>query len=85
MTVAGPGWAVSGAGVTVGRFTMPTHVGKRLVAVDDTVFVTLGPTAPVTALDAATGKVLVLAGMRRGRVYPRAALTALGELSQTQQ
>jgi len=40
----------------VGRFTMPPNVGKRLVAVDDTVFVTLGATAPVTALDAATGE-----------------------------
>ncbi|MHC4742505.1 MAG: PQQ-binding-like beta-propeller repeat protein [Planctomycetota bacterium] len=36
---------------------MPPNVGKRLVAVDDTVYVTLGTTAPVTALDAATGKV----------------------------
>jgi len=47
----------TGHGITVGRFTMPTHVGKRLVAVGDAVFVTLGPSAPVTALDAATGKV----------------------------
>ena len=48
----------SGQGVaSVGRFTMPTHVGKRLVAIDNTVYVTLGPAAPVTALDAATGKV----------------------------
>ncbi|MFW6164020.1 MAG: PQQ-binding-like beta-propeller repeat protein, partial [Planctomycetota bacterium] len=45
----------TGHGVTVGRFTMPPHVGKRLVAVGDTVYVTLGATAPVTALDAATG------------------------------
>jgi len=44
-----------GAG-SVGRFTMPPNVGKRLVAEHDTVFVTLGPRAPVTALDAATGK-----------------------------
>jgi outer membrane protein assembly factor BamB len=36
---------------------MPPQVGKRLVAVGDTVYVTLGPTAPVTALDAATGNV----------------------------
>ena len=47
----------SGGSVSVGRFTMPTHAGKRLVAVDDTVYVTLGATAPVSALDAATGKV----------------------------
>ncbi|MFQ5810816.1 MAG: PQQ-binding-like beta-propeller repeat protein, partial [Armatimonadota bacterium] len=46
----------TGRDVTVGRFTMPPNVGKRLVAVGDTVYVTLGPTAPVTALDAATGK-----------------------------
>jgi outer membrane protein assembly factor BamB len=47
----------TGEGVaSVGRFTMPGNIGKRLVAVDDTVYVTLGPTAPVTALDAATGK-----------------------------
>jgi len=47
----------TGAGVTTGRFTMPPQVGKRLVAVDDTVYVTLGFDAPVTALDAATGQV----------------------------
>jgi outer membrane protein assembly factor BamB len=47
----------SGRGVTAGRFTMPQDIGKRLVAVGDTVYVTLGATAPVTALDAATGKV----------------------------
>jgi outer membrane protein assembly factor BamB len=47
----------TGKGVTTGRFTMPPNVGKRLVAVEDTVYVTLGPTAPVTALDAATGEV----------------------------
>ena len=47
----------TGRGVTTGRFTMPPHVGKRLVAVRDTVYVTLGAAAPVTALDAATGKV----------------------------
>jgi len=47
----------TGQGVTTGRFTMPPNVGKRLVAVGDTVYVTLGATAPVTALDAATGEV----------------------------
>jgi outer membrane protein assembly factor BamB len=45
----------SGKGVTAGRFTMPPHLGRRLVAVGDTVYVTLGANAPVTALDAATG------------------------------
>jgi len=44
----------AGNGV-VPRFTMPPQVYKRLVAVGDTVFVTLGAEAPVTALDAATG------------------------------
>jgi len=46
----------TGGGVTTGRFTMPMDLAKRLVAVGDTVFVTLGPDAPVTALDAATGR-----------------------------
>ncbi|MFW6107071.1 MAG: PQQ-binding-like beta-propeller repeat protein [bacterium] len=50
------GTANTGRGVTVGRFTMPPHVGKRLVAVGDTVYVTLGAAAPVSALDAASGK-----------------------------
>jgi len=39
------------------RFNQPTNLPRRLVAVDDTVYVTLGFEAPVTALDAATGKV----------------------------
>ncbi|MFH1719954.1 MAG: PQQ-binding-like beta-propeller repeat protein [Planctomycetota bacterium] len=48
----------TGEGVaSVGRFTMPSNIGKRLVAVGDSVYVTLGPDAPVTALDAATGEV----------------------------
>ena len=55
----------TGHGVTTGRFTMPPHLGKRLVAVGDTVYITLGATAPVTAIDAATG--------RTRRVYPETA------------
>ncbi|HUU92725.1 MAG TPA: class I SAM-dependent methyltransferase, partial [Phycisphaerae bacterium] len=55
----------AGRGVTTGRFTMPPQVGKRLVAVGDTVYVTLGADAPVTALDAATG--------RERRVYTETA------------
>jgi len=55
----------TGQGVTTGRFTAPPHIGKRLVAVGDTVYVTLGATAPVAALDAATG--------RQKRVYPGTA------------
>ncbi len=47
----------TGGGISVGRFTMPPHAAKRLVAVGDTVFVTLGAEAPVSAIDAATGAV----------------------------
>jgi outer membrane protein assembly factor BamB len=47
----------TGGGTSVGRFTMPPHAGKRLVAAGDRLFVTLGAEAPVTALDAATGMV----------------------------
>jgi len=36
----------------------PAHLPRRLVAVEDTVYVTLGFQAPLTALDAATGKTL---------------------------
>ena len=35
---------------------MPPDIAKRLVAVDDTVYVTLGAAAPVTAIDAVTGR-----------------------------
>jgi len=47
----------TGGGISVGRFTMPTNLGKRLVAVGNSVYVTLGATAPVSARDAATGAV----------------------------
>jgi len=40
------------------RFTIPTHIAKRLVAVGDRVYVTLGLNDPLRELDAATGKVL---------------------------
>ena len=40
------------------RFTIPTHAPRRLVAVGDRVYVTLGFNAPLTELDAATGEVL---------------------------
>ena len=36
----------------------PAHLTRRLVAVDDRVYVTLGLDAPLTALDAATGEVV---------------------------
>ena len=41
-----------------GRFNQPNEITKRLVAVGDKVYATLGFNAPLTALDAATGKVL---------------------------
>jgi len=40
------------------RFNQPNNVPKRLVAVDDRVYVTLGFNAELTALDAATGEVV---------------------------
>jgi len=41
-----------------GRFNIPPHLPKRLVAAGDRVYVTLGFNAPLSALDAATGDVL---------------------------
>jgi outer membrane protein assembly factor BamB len=40
------------------RFNHPIQIAKRLVAVGDRVYVTLGFNAPVSVLDAATGKTL---------------------------
>jgi len=40
------------------RFKRPDQVFRRLIAVDDTVYVTLGFDQPVTALDGATGKTI---------------------------
>jgi outer membrane protein assembly factor BamB len=51
------GWQAWSDRFTV-RFTVPTHMPRRLVAVSDRVYVTLGFNAPLTELDAATGKVL---------------------------
>lgn len=42
-----------------GRWNHPTHVARRLVAVKDRVYVTLGFNAPLTALDAATGRAVM--------------------------
>jgi len=39
-----------------GRFNLPTNIARRLVAHGDRVYVTLGFNAPLTALDAATGR-----------------------------
>jgi len=41
-----------------GRFNQPYNVAKRLVAAGDRVYVTLGFNAPLTAIDAATGKIV---------------------------
>jgi len=44
----------------------PTHLSRRLVAVEDRIYVTLGLDAPVSILDAATGDVIkVLKGTER--------------------
>ncbi|NQU21818.1 MAG: PQQ-binding-like beta-propeller repeat protein [Candidatus Nealsonbacteria bacterium] len=51
------GWKTWSADWKV-RFTIPTHIARRLVAVGDRVYVTLGFNAPLTELDAATGEVL---------------------------
>ncbi len=40
------------------RFTIPTHMPRRLVAMDDRVYVTLGFNAPLSELDAASGRTL---------------------------
>lgn len=42
-----------------GRFNKPIHLSRRLVAAGDRVYVTLGFNAPVSALDAATGQVVM--------------------------
>ena len=52
------GWKAWSLRETGGRFNLPLLIARRLVAVGDRVYVTLGFNAPVTALDAATGEVL---------------------------
>jgi len=51
------GWKSWSANWT-SRFTVPTHIPKRLVATGNRVYVTLGFNAPLTELDAATGETL---------------------------
>ncbi len=51
------GWRSWATQFTV-RFTIPTHMPRRLVAVGDRLYVTLGFNAPLTELDAATGEIL---------------------------
>ena len=41
-----------------GRFNMPPHMPKRIVAAGDRLYATLNFNAPLTALDAATGEIL---------------------------
>ncbi len=50
-----------------GRWNHPTHIARRLVAIDGRVFVTLGFNAPLSALDAVTGETL--------RTYPQTRFT----------
>ncbi len=52
------GWKAWSTRQPGGRFNLPLHVPKRLVAVGERVYVTLGFNAPVSELDAATGKTL---------------------------
>ena len=49
------GWK-AWSGTWKGRFNLPNHVPKRLVAAGDRLYATLGFNAPLSALDAATGK-----------------------------
>jgi outer membrane protein assembly factor BamB len=53
------GWQCWNTRETHGRFGMPIHIARRLVAAGDRVYVTLDFNGPVTALDAATGKVIM--------------------------
>jgi len=55
--IADWGWK-SWSATWICRFTIPTHIPRRLVAAGDRVYVTLGFNAPLTELDAATGEVL---------------------------
>jgi len=52
----------TGKGASNGRFVMPPNINRRMVAIGDTVYITPGARAPVTAFDAATGE--------KKRVYP---------------
>jgi outer membrane protein assembly factor BamB len=49
-------WSVGEIGGNAGRYNLPIHISRRLVAEGDRVYVTLGYNAKVSALDAATGK-----------------------------
>ena len=50
-----------------GRWNHPTHISRRVVAIGDRVYATLGFNAPLTALDGATGRTI--------KTYPGTELT----------
>ena len=50
------GWKAWSPRETGGRFNIPVYISRRMVAAGDSLYVTLGFNAPLTALDAATGK-----------------------------
>ena len=52
------GWKAWSTVETGGRFNIPLHVHRRLVASGDRLFATLGFNAPLVALDAATGGIV---------------------------
>jgi len=52
------GWKAWSPRETGGRFNIPVYIPRRLVAAGDRLYVTLGFNAPLTALDAATGKIV---------------------------
>ena len=52
------GWKAWSADEEGGRFNLPLHIPRRLVAAGDRIFVTLGFNAPLSVLDAATGKTI---------------------------
>ena len=52
------GWKAWSPKETGGRFNVPVFIPRRLVAVGDRVYVTLGFNAPLTSLDAANGKIV---------------------------
>ncbi|NQU23924.1 MAG: PQQ-binding-like beta-propeller repeat protein [Candidatus Nealsonbacteria bacterium] len=66
ITEWGPGvWSDHSYGQ--GRWNHPTHIARRLVAIGDRVYVTLGFNASLTALDAASGKTVM--------TYPQSQFT----------
>ncbi len=56
--VADWGWKAWSTVETGGRFNIPLHIHRRLVAAGDRLYATLGFNAPLVALDAVTGEVV---------------------------